>query len=74
MCYNYFMRTKEILRINQIANGRECPGCGEYERFGHNDNGERGDALSFCCESCGEHWDAAVWFAKLPEDAHEVLS
>jgi uncharacterized Zn finger protein len=63
------MKTRDIIRIGSIANGRECPECGEYERGGHENNGERGDLRSYACTCCGTHWDAADWFAQLPEDA-----
>lgn len=36
--------------------GGECPSCGDPGP--HDDNGERGDDLMFCCRSCGEHFDA----------------
>jgi len=65
------MTMTEILRINTIATGRECPACGE--RGGCEDNGKSGVHLTYLCTKCGEQWDAEEWFAKLPEGAHELM-
>lgn len=60
------LKTRDILRINHVANGTECPECGE--RGSRDWNGERGELCSYSCQDCGVCWDAAFWFAKLSED------
>lgn len=39
-----------------LENRVECPECGD--KGPHEDNGESGSRLAYCCRSCGMHFDA----------------
>jgi DNA-directed RNA polymerase subunit RPC12/RpoP len=39
-----------------VRNRVECPECGH--KGPHDDNGRTGDELSYCCCSCGTHFDS----------------
>jgi hypothetical protein len=54
--------TREQLKLNAIANGRECPECGERE--GLEWNGGKGVDCSYGCHGgngCGHQWDASEY-------------
>lgn len=43
--------------LKNVNEGRlECPDCGDIGP--HEDNGETGSRLAFCCRACGMHFDA----------------
>lgn len=53
------MKSRDILKRNAAAFGRECPECGERE--GIESNNEQGNARSYGCHGgngCGAQWDA----------------
>ncbi len=46
----------QLTKLLNHAKGRlECPECGDMGP--HDDNGQSGDELSFCCNKCGTHFD-----------------
>jgi len=57
------MRIRDLLRLNRVSLGRECPECGE--RASHEDNGARGSERAYCCTCCGTQWDVEFYRAKL---------
>lgn len=41
---------------DRLENRVECPECGSMGP--HDDNNQTGASLSYCCTSCGSHFDA----------------
>ena len=49
--------TRLAERLSAAAQNRvTCPDCGD--RGPHDDNGETGFQLMYCCRACGRHFDA----------------
>jgi ribosomal protein L37AE/L43A len=46
---------REVAR-KMYREGHRCPEC--QAKGPHDDNGRRGEELSWCCTACGNHWDA----------------
>lgn len=52
------LASRQNALMEQARKGNICPECGETQAI--QDNGERGIAHTFRCETCNNQWDTTI--------------